>query len=487
MNYSIIRRTLGFLLLFEAIFFLLPLITAVIYWETAFFAFLISIAVCVLVGGVLIWKKPKDSSIYTKEAFVIVALGWIVMSLFGALPFCLSGEIPSYVDALFETVSGFTTTGATIMNSGAEVEALPKSILMWRSFTHWIGGMGVLVFILAITSKTTDRSMHILRAEMPGPIVDKFVPKARTTTLILYIIYTAMTLLLIILLLCGGMPLFDSVLHAFGTAGTGGFGMKADGLASYSPYIQWVITVFMFLFGINFNLYFLILVGKLRPVFKSTELWVYTLIFVCATAIIAVDIYDLCYNLEHTIRTAAFQVSSIITTTGFATTDFNTWPTLSKSVLLFLMFTGACAGSTAGGFKISRFIILIKKIGNNLKKVIHPRTATVVKFEGKRLDEDTLNGVSSYFDIYVIIFIIVFLLLSLDTGVISITAIETNLASALSCLNNIGPGLAMTGPTGSYAGYSYFSKIVLSLTMLIGRLEIYPILLTLNIATWIKR
>ncbi len=486
MNYRIVFNTTGKVLVVESGLMLLPLLVSLLYQEWLAAIAFSATAVVTAILGLLLFKliKPKSSFLFAKEGLVTVALAWISVSIFGALPFVVSGDIPNYIDAFFETVSGFTTTGASILT---DVESLSHGALIWRSFTHWIGGMGVLVFILAITSKTTDRSMHILRAEMPGPIVDKFVPKARTTTLILYIIYTAMTLLLVILLLCGGMPLFDSVLHAFGTAGTGGFGMKADGLASYSPYIQWVITVFMFLFGINFNLYFLILVGKLRPVFKSTELWVYALISVCATAIIAVDIYDLCYNLEHTIRTAAFQVSSIITTTGFATTDFNTWPTLSKSVLLFLMFTGACAGSTAGGFKISRFIILIKKIGNNLKKVIHPRTATVVKFEGKRLDEDTLNGVSSYFDIYVIIFIIVFLLLSLDTGVISITAIETNLASALSCLNNIGPGLAMTGPTGSYAGYSYFSKIVLSLTMLIGRLEIYPILLTLNIATWIKR
>jgi trk system potassium uptake protein TrkH len=421
---------------------------------------------------------------FAKEGLVTVALAWISVSIFGAIPFVISGDIPHYVDAFFETVSGFTTTGASIVN---DVTLLSRGALIWRAFAHWIGGMGVLVFVLAISSKSSDRTMHILRAEMPGPIIDKFVPKARTTSIILYIIYTVMTLVLTILLLCGGMPLFDSLFHAFGTAGTGGFGMYSDGLASASPYIQWVITIFMFLFGINFNLYFLILIGKLGSFFKSRELWVYLGLALGAMVIITLDIYDDFASIADAIRTSAFQVSSIMTTTGFATADFNTWPTLSKSVLLFLMFTGACAGSTAGGFKVSRVIILFKKICNDLKKVVHPRTATVVKFEGKRLDNDTLNGVTNYFSIYVVIFIVVFLLLSLDSTINPALSIETNFASTMACFNNIGPGLSLTGPMANYDCYSYFSKIILSIAMLLGRLEIYPLLLTLNITTWLKR
>jgi len=486
MNYRMVFNTTGKVLKIEGVLMLLPVIIALIYQQwIPLFAFGVSAVGTFLIGFLLsLLVKPKNSFMFAKEGLVTVALAWVAVSAFGAIPFVISGDIPNYVDAFFETVSGFTTTGASILT---DVTKLSRAALMWRSFTHWIGGMGVLVFVLAISSKSSDRTMHILRAEMPGPIIDKFVPKARTTSIILYIIYTVMTLVLTILLLCGGMPLFDSLIHAFGTAGTGGFGMYADGLASQTPYIQWVITIFMFLFGINFNLYFLILIGKIGAFFKSRELWVYLGIALGAMGIITLDIYDDFTSLSDAIRASAFQVSSVITTTGFSTADFNLWPTLSKSVLLFLMFTGACAGSTAGGFKISRVIILFKKICNDLKKVVHPRTATVVKFEGKRLDNDTLNGVTNYFSIYVVIFIVIFLLLSLDSSINPAFAIETNFASTMACFNNIGPGLALAGPMANYDCYSYFSKIILSIAMLLGRLEIYPLLLTLNVTTWLKR
>lgn len=486
MNYRMVFNTTGKVLRVEGILMLLPLLVSLIYREWIQVIAFSSTAIVVFIIGFLLAKflKPKNALLFAKEGLVTVALAWISVSLFGAIPFVISKDIPNYIDALFETVSGFTTTGASILTN---IESLSKGMLFWRSFTHWIGGMGVLVFILAITSKTTDRSMHILRAEMPGPIIDKVVPKARKTSLILYIIYSALTLALIVFLLCGGMSFYESIVHAFGTAGTGGFGIYNSGCANFSPYIQWVLAIFMLLFGINFNLYFLIIIGKIGSFFKSRELWVYFGIIICSVIIIAFNIFEMYGNFADVLRISVFQVSSIITTTGFATVDFATWPALAKSVLLFLMFTGACAGSTGGGFKISRLIILIKKIGNDLKRVVHPRTTTVVKFEGKKLDNDTLNGVSSYFSVYVIIFIVVFILLSLDSGIAKEFAIETNLSAALSCLNNIGPGFSLVGPMANYSLYSPFSKIILSITMLIGRLEIYPILLTLNIATWIKK
>lgn len=486
MNCRMVFSTTGKVLRAEAVFMALPLIVSLIYAEwTAAFSFAVTLAATLLVGVVLInLCKPKSQLLFAKEGLVTVALAWIAVSVFGALPFVISGEIPNYIDALFETVSGFTTTGASILT---DVESLSHGMLFWRSFTHWIGGMGVLVFILAITSKAPDRSIHILRAEMPGPIVDKVAPRAKDATLTLYLIYTALTLILIIMLLCGGMPLFDSIVHAFGTAGTGGFGIKADSFASYSAYHQWVIAVFMFLFGINFNLYYLIIIGKIGNFFKSRELWVYVGVFVAGAAVIAFNIYDLYGNFAETLRVSVFQTSSIITTTGFATVDFNQWPTLAKTVLLIFMFTGACAGSTAGGFKLTRIIIIFKKIGNDLKKVLHPRTANVIKFEGKRLDDNTINSVTSYTLIYMVVFLTVFLLLSFDGGIPADCAFETNFTAALSCFNNIGPGLSLVGPAGSYDVYSYFSKIVLTFAMLLGRLEIYPMLLTISPSTWIKR
>ncbi|MBO7187622.1 MAG: TrkH family potassium uptake protein, partial [Clostridia bacterium] len=352
MNYKMVFNTVGKVLKVEAVLMVLPIIVSLIYTEwVALTAFLIT-ALLTLILGLLftLLLKPKNDFLFAKEGLVTVALTWISVSLLGSLPFFISKEIPNFIDALFETVSGFTTTGASILT---DVTTLSHSMLFWRSFTHWIGGMGVLVFILAITSKTTDRSIHILRAEMPGPIVDKFVPKTKDTTFILYLIYSAITLVLIVMLLCGGMPLFESIVHAFGTAGTGGFGVKADSIAGYSNYIQWVIAIFMLLFGINFNLYYLLIIGKIGGFFKSRELWIYLFVTIFGALIITSNIYSWYGNFNDAFRNSVFQTSSIITTTGYATADFTTWPALSQSILVILMFVGACAGSTAGGFKLS--------------------------------------------------------------------------------------------------------------------------------------
>lgn len=486
MNYKMVFNTIGKVLCAIGAVLLLPTLVALIYGEwMQSLAFSTTAVATFLIGALLTFLiKPQTTALYAKEGFVTVALAWIFISLAGAFPFVISGDIPNYVDAFFETVSGFTTTGASIV---ADFSTLSKASIFWRCFMPWIGGMGILVFVIAISNKTTDRSLHILRSEMPGPIIDKFVPKAKTTALILYAIYFVLTALMAIFLVCGGMPFFESLCHALSTAGTGGFGAYADGFVSTTPYIQWVTSVFMFLFGINFNLYFLIIIGKLANVFKSTELWAYVGIAIVATVVIAINVSPIYGDVGTSITHSVFQVSSIITTTGFASADFATWPALSKGIILFLMFTGGCAGSTAGGFKISRLIILVKKGLSELKRLLHPHTATVVKFEGKKLDDETLNGVNTYFGIYVLCFIAVFLLLSIDPSVPQASAFETNFSSALSCFNNIGPGFASTGPMSSYALYSPFSKIILSLSMLLGRLELYPILLTLNISTWSKK
>ena len=487
MNYRMVFNTTGKVLSVESVLLLFPMLVAIIYaewWQAV--AFLITAGIALVLGvGLFVLCKPKNQFIFAKEGLITVALAWISVSVLGALPFVISGEIHNYVDAFFETVSGFTTTGASILT---DVESMSRGMLFWRSFTHWIGGMGVLVFILAIANKNpNNRSMHILRAEVPGPIVDKVAPKMKDTALALYLIYIVMTAVLVILLLLGGMPLYDSLVHAFGTAGTGGFGIKADSIAQYNAYLQWVIAIFMLLFGINFNLYYCIIIKKVSSFFKSRELWVYCGIILCATTIVCLNIYQLYGSFEETVRTSLFQVAAIITTTGYSTANFAEWSAMARAVLLLLMFTGACAGSTGGGFKISRIMILVKKIINDLKCVIHPRTARVVKFEGKRLDEETLNGVSSYLTVYVFIFLCIFLLLSLDTGIDPTYAMETNFSAAASCFNNIGPGFALVGPMESYAIYSPFSKIILSVAMLLGRLEIYPILVALNVTTWIKK
>lgn len=481
MNKRMVFTTLGKLTVSEAALMILPLIVAGIYGETrAAMAFGISIAVALAVGGALyLGFRTRDKLIFAKEGFVIVAFGWLIMSAIGALPFVISGDIPSYVDAFFEIVSGFTTTGATILTN---VEALSRSGLFWRSFTHWMGGMGVLVFVMAILPSVSDRSIHIMRAEMPGPIVGKIVPRARETAKILYIIYFVMTAVEVVLLVAGNMPLYDALVHSFGTAGTGGFGIKNDSVASYSPYIQWVITVFMFLFGVNFNLYYLIIIKKFKTAIKSGELRAYVVIALAATAIIALNIRALYGSWAETIRISSFQVSSLITSTGYSTVNFNTWPTLSKTVLVGLMFVGACAGSTGGGFKVARVVMLLKMIKQELRRIIHPRSVTAVSFEGKTLDRTTLTSVSSYLAIYLAFFMTVLLVISFEP-----LGFEANFTATLSCINNIGPIFSQIDPNVSFASYTDFSKMILSFAMLFGRLEIYPLLIALSPNTWMKK
>lgn len=476
MNRRMIFYTVGRIAIVESALMLLPALVSLIYLEKSGFSFLITAAFALVLGLFLTRFKPKDTLIYAKESFSIVAYTWLLMSAIGALPFVISGAIPSYIDAFFETVSGFTTTGASILT---DVEALDKGLLFWRSFTHWIGGMGVLVLVTAVVSNIGDRSINILKAEMPGPTVGKLLPRSRDTAKVLYIIYIVLTFIQIILLRVGGMSMFESVVHAIGTAGTGGFGIKADSIASYSPYLQWVITVFMILFSINFNLYYLLLLRKFKPVFKSDELRFFAGLVFCCITIITINITPIYSSVSDALRHSAFQVASIVSTSGFATADFNQWPGLSKAILMLLMAVGACAGSTGGGLKVTRVVILIKSIGRELQKLLHPRSVKTVSTEGKKLDDTTLNGVNSYFSIYIICIVVIYILLSFEPF-----DMETNFTAALSCFNNIGPGLAGVGPASSYAAYSGFSKILLSFAMLLGRLEIFPLLLGLNPFIW---
>lgn len=471
---------IGQIIKLEAVLLVLPLAVSLIYRERCALSFLITAAAALFVGfAITVISKPGNRLIYAKEGFVIVALAWLALSAIGAVPFVLSGEVRSCADAFFETVSGFTTTGASVLT---DVESLSHGLLFWRSFTHWVGGMGVLVFIMAIIPSVCDRSIHILRAEMPGPVMGKLVPKLKQTAKILYLIYIVMTVLEMILLLCGGMSLFDSALHSFATAGTGGFGIKGDSVASYSPYLQWVIAVFMFLFGINFNIYYLLLIRRFRSVLKSTETWCYIAICLISVALITGNIYGIYGNLPDSVRASAFQVASVVTTTGFSTADFNLWPGLSKGILFILMFIGGCAGSTAGGLKVSRVVMMIKMIRREFLKMIHPRSVSAVQIEGKTVDDTTLNGVNVYFSLYMVIYFAAFLLLCLEPF-----DFETNFTAVAACYNNIGPGFGAVGPMGSFSGYSAFSKFVLSATMLLGRLEIYPLLFALIPSTWTKK
>lgn len=481
MNRRMVFYILGRIIMFEAILLLLPSIVAVIYRESALWSFLIAAGVALAVSFALTFlSRPSNRLIYAKEGFVIVALAWIIMSAIGALPFTLSGQIPSYIDALFETVSGFTTTGASILT---DVESMCKSCLFWRSFTHWVGGMGVLVFIMAVVPSLCDRSIHILRAEVPGPVVGKLVPRVRQTAKILYLIYIGLTLTELILLLFGGMNFFEATVHALGTAGTGGFGIKADSISSYSPYIQWVIAIFMIVFGVNFNLYYFILIRRGKTAIKSSELWCYICMILISAGIICYNIMPIYQNVGDSARHSVFQVATVMSTSGFATADFNAWPMLSKTILLILMFAGGCAGSTAGGLKISRIMILFKMIKRELLHMVHPRSVASVKLEGKKVDEVTAKSVGIYFALYIILILSAFFLLSFETGFDT----EANFTAAVSCFNNIGPGLGAVGPMGGYAGYSAFSKIVLTLAMLFGRLEIYPILFTIIPSTWSRK
>ncbi|MBQ7836691.1 MAG: TrkH family potassium uptake protein [Clostridia bacterium] len=481
MNYSKVFSVLGMMLVALSALLVLPIIVAIIYRESCLWIFASVAGVSLAVGALLATLfRTKNQVIYAKEGFAITALSWLVLSAAGALPFYLSGEIPSYVDALFETVSGFTTTGASVVT---EISAMSRACLFWRSFTHWVGGMGVLVFVMAIIPNLSDRSIHLMRAEMPGPIVGKLVPKAKDTAKILYLIYIAMTVVQIILLLLGGMPFFDSVVHTFGTAGTGGFGIKPDSIGGYSPYIQWVITIFMLLFGINFNLYYLLLIRRFKSVIKSGELWCYAGVVLVSIAAITANIYKMCSGFGEALRLSSFQVASIITTTGYATTDFNLWPGISKAILFILMFVGGCAGSTAGGLKVSRIVILGKMISKEVRHMLRPRSVNTVKFEGKQVDDTTLNNVGTYFALYMVCYMVIFL---------AITAMdsfdfETNFTAVSACFNNVGPGFGAVGPASNFAGYSSASKLILAFAMLLGRLEIFPLIITLSPGTWMKK
>ncbi len=479
MNYKMIFYTIGQLLKIEALLMLLPLITSIIYQEEAYSSFLITIGILLLVGFLLSIRKPKKTVIYAREGFVITGASWIIMSLFGALPFVLSGNIPNYIDALFETVSGFTTTGATIM---PEVESAYKGILLWRCFTHWIGGMGVLVFVLAILPNVNGDSIHILRAESPGPQVGKLVSKVRFTARILYCIYVAMTLIQIVLLVCGEMDLYEAIVHSFSTAGTGGFGIKNDNIISYSAYSQIVITIFMILFGVNFNIFYLLLLGNIKSVLKNEELRWYLGIILVSTIIITINIINLVGNAGTALLQSVFQVASIITTTGFMSADYEMWPVLSQTILVLLMFIGASAGSTGGGIKVSRIVIMFKSIRREIRTLLHPKSVSSIKFEGKTLDEGLVKETNVYFLVYAIIFIVGLLIISLDNF-----SFATNFTAMVTCINNVGPGLDLVGPTDNFSIYSGFSKLVLSMTMLIGRLEIFPILMLFNYKTYTNK
>lgn len=480
MNRRMVFHTVGFAVIIEAVLMLLPLAVALIYGEGCSVGIGVSVAIAFVLGLVFVKiSKPGTKVIYAKEGFVITALSWFAFSAVGALPFYISREIPSYLDAFFETVSGFTTTGASILT---DVEAMSKGLLFWRSFTHWIGGMGVLVFIMAIIPSLSDRSIHLLRAEVPGPVVCKIVPKMKQTTRILYIIYIVITVIEIICLYLGGMNFFESCLYTFATAGTGGFGIKADSVGSYSPLIQWIITAFMLLFGVNFNLYYLIISKNIKTALKSRELWVYIGIVVVSVAIISFNIFPVYENISEVLRQSSFQVVSVVTTTGYATADFNLWPNISRTLLFLLMFVGGCAGSTAGGLKVARVMMLFKIIKNELHRLLHPRSVKVSRFEGKPLESSTLPSVSSYLVIYMVFLIIFIFLVGFDGY-----DIESTVTAVVSCFNNVGPALGLAGPASSYAAFSPFSKIILSLAMLLGRLEIYPIILTLSASTWAKK
>ncbi len=481
MNRRMVFRTIGRLLQIMALLLLVPATVAIIYREEKqLFAFTVTAIVSFILGFLItLVTKTKNRVIYAKDGFAITALAWIVMALVGAIPFMISGDIPSYVNAVFETVSGFTTTGASILTN---VEALSRSALFWRSFTHWIGGMGVLVFVMAIIPNFTDRSIHIMRAEMPGPIIGKLVPRVKDTAKILYLIYIFLTVLEAVLLFSGGMPLYDSIVHTFGTAGTGGFGIKGDSIASYSPYCQWVIAIFMLIFGVNFNIYYLLLMRKIRTAFKSSELWCYVSIVLLSVTAITVNTISISKSFSDTLRNSFFQVASIISTTGYATTDFNIWPGLSKAILFLLMITGACAGSTAGGLKISRIVMLFKAVGKEIRKMLHPRSVNKIHFEGKPLEDATMNSVTTYFVVYMICFFGAFSLISFENF-----GFESNFSAVAACFNNIGPGFAAVGPVSSYNAYTGFSKIVLSFSMLLGRLEIFPLIIFFSPYTWIKK
>lgn len=476
MNSKMIRYILGTIIKLEGLFLLLPCLISLIYQETEGGIYAIISFIGIAIGCLLTHKKPTDTVIYLKEGCITTALSWIIMSLYGCLPFIFTGEIPSFTDAMFETVSGFTTTGASILS---DVEVLSHCTLFWRSFTHWIGGMGVLVFLLAVVPMSGGSNINLMRAESPGPSVGKLVPKLRYTARILYIIYLGLTILEFVLLLCGSMDWFESLCTAVGTAGTGGFGVKNTSIGGYSVYIQWVITIFMIIFGINFNAFYFILFGEIKKAFTMEEVRGYLLIIVAAVTIISIDIVDISSGIFDAITKAAFQVASIITTTGFATTDFDLWPQTSKILLVALMFCGACAGSTGGGIKVSRFIIAIKTVIKELNSYIHPKSVKKIKFEGKMVEHDVIRSVNVYFITFILLFALSLFAVSFDQK-----DLTTSFTAVAATINNIGPGLAEVGPTCNFGHFSIFSKWVFIFDMLAGRLELFPLLILFHPTIW---
>ena len=476
MNFGFITYIIGWILNFQGAFLLVPCIVAMIYNEKSGFAFLISSLISFVVGMLCTRKKIENRSFYAKEGFITVALGWIALSVSGALPFIISREIPDIFNALFESISGYTTTGATILS---DVESLSKCLLFWRSFTHWIGGMGVLAFVLCILPLAGGNNMHLMRAESPGPSVGKLVPKIRSTATILYGIYTALTVIECILLLFGGMTLFDAITTSMATAGTGGFGIKNDSMASYSAYIQNVVAVFMVIFGVNFNIYFLLLIRKPKEILKSEELRTYLGIILVSTLIIGFNISSSFSSIWVAIQQAFFQVASIITTTGFSTVDFNHWPELSKLILVGIMFIGGCAGSTCGGIKISRFIIAWKNLKSEISSFVHPKRVQSIRLEGRKIGNDIVKSVNTYFVLYFLIFAVSVLLISIENG-----SFETNFTAISATLNNIGPGLDGVGPMENFGVFNPFSKCVFMFGMLAGRLELIPMIILFSPWIW---
>ena len=484
MNYKMMGRFIGKILMVEAAFMVPAMLISLYEGEFASVrAFMWTLAAIVLLVVLLMWLcKGSKNKFYAKEGLACVGISWIVMSFLGCLPFFISGTIPDFVDAFFEIVSGFTTTGASIL---PEVEGLPKGILYWRSFSHWLGGMGVLVFLLAVSSMgggDNGYTMHLLRAESPGPNVGKLVPKMRKTASILYLIYILLTILDVFFLMLGKMPLFEAVCTAFGTVGTGGFGIKNDSMASYSPYIQNVCTVFMFLCGVNFTCFYLLLIRQVKNVFRDEELRLYLGVAAASILVITLNLRGFYDTFSETLRHAAFQVATIMTTTGFATTDYELWPGLSKAIMLALMIIGASAGSTGGGFKCGRALLVLKSLRRSVQKIVHPQKVQVVRVNGQPIDEKVLQNTNAYLAAYAILIIASFILISVDGF-----SITTNLSAVLACFNNRGPGFEMVGPTSNYAAFGTFSKLVLALDMLAGRLEIFPILILFSRTTWAHR
>ena len=469
MNTKIIRYILGHVLRIEAAFMMLPFIIGLFDHERLTFVFLFVALGAFLLSILLTFKKPDDMVFYLKEGCVATAASWILMSIVGALPFCISGTIPSFTDALFETISGFTTTGASILN---DVEAMPRCYLFWRSFTHWIGGMGVLVFLLAVVPMSGGSHINLMRAESPGPSVGKFVPKVRHTARILYLIYFLLTAVEVLLLMFGGMGFLDSAMTSFATAGTGGFGIKNDSFMSFTPYSQWVVAIFMIMFGMNFNFYYLILFRQFKKAFSIEEIHYYLLIIVGAIAIIFFNIKSMFASPFEAMTHTVFQVSSIISSTGFSSADFNLWPNVCKVVLVILMFVGACAGSTGGGIKVTRLVVLIKTIGKELKNYIHPKRVSKVKMDGKPVEHEVVRAINVFFITFMVIFFTSILLISIENY-----DFATNFSAVLATMNNIGPGLNLVGPTSNFSFFNHFSKYVLMFDMLAGRLELFPLLI----------